>query len=79
VVREERLLVFVHPAAVGVLIGADAASIAQLRLPASILPLGVGTDEFLIPDGLWVAADGSVRRRGAGSPLSKRTSRPRRR
>ncbi len=66
VAREGRVLVFVHPAAVGVLIAAEPAAITQLRLPANVLPAVTGTDDFAVPDGLWIAADGSVLRRGAG-------------
>ncbi|GEM_PF-1866944 len=64
VVREGRLLVLAHPGALGVLLGTDAGAVADLTLPATVLGPTAGDDEFGVPDGLWVAADGTVVRRG---------------
>ena len=65
VAREGRVAVFVHPGALGVLLGSDRESVQEMQMPASLVPVTVTTDEFRVPDGLWVATDGTVHRRGA--------------
>ncbi len=67
VAREGRLLVFAHPRAIGVLRGPEAAAMEALRLPPSVLAAAPSEDEFGVPDGLWVATDGTVHRRGASA------------
>ena len=65
--REGRVIAFVAPTAVGVMLARTTVESSEPRLPPSILSDAAEAVGFAVPDGLWVAMDGKVLRRGASA------------